>query len=67
VLTPDFHNAATTRFYSSDWEASSSRKLDLIADFYQLLTDRVRTAQSHTLELVIILLILAEIILATFK
>jgi hypothetical protein len=61
------HNAATTRFYLSDWEAATSRKLDLIAHFYQLLTDRVRTAQSHTLELVIILLILAEIVLATFR
>lgn len=61
------HNAATTRFYLSDWEAATSRKLDLIANFYQLLTDRVRSAQSHTLELVIILLILAEILLATFK
>ena len=61
------HNAATTRFYLSDWEAAISRKLDLIASFYQLLTDRVRTAQSHTLELIIILLILAEILLATFR
>src|SRR5262245_7644229 len=61
------HNAATTRFYLSDWEAAISRKLDLIASFYHLLNDRVRTAQSHTLELVIILLILAEILLATFS
>lgn len=60
------HNAATVRFYLADWEAVTSRKLDIIANFYELLTDRVRTAQSQTLELVIILLILAEILLASF-
>ncbi len=61
------HNAATTRFYLPDWEAAISRKLDIIANFYQLLTDRVRTAQSHTLELVIIALIFAEILMAIFR
>ncbi|MFN8005575.1 MAG: hypothetical protein U0V70_00820 [Terriglobia bacterium] len=33
------HNAATARFYLPDWENAISRKLDIIADFYQLLTD----------------------------
>jgi hypothetical protein len=61
------HNAATTRFYLPDWEAAISRKLDIIANFYQLLTDRVRSAQSHTLELVIIALIFAEILMAIFR
>jgi hypothetical protein len=61
------HNAATARFYLPDWEAAISRKLDIIADFYQLLTDRVRTAQNQTLELVIIALILAEILMAVFR
>jgi len=61
------HNAATARFYLSDWESAISRKLDIIANFYQLLTDRVRTTQSHTLELVIIALILAEILMAIFR
>ena len=61
------HNAATKRFYLSDWEGAISRKLEVIDSFYQVLTDRVRTVQSQTLEVVIILLILAEILLATFK
>jgi uncharacterized Rmd1/YagE family protein len=51
----------------SDWEGAISRKLEVIDSFYQLLTDRVRTVQSQTLEVVIILLILAEIVLATFR
>jgi uncharacterized Rmd1/YagE family protein len=39
----------------------------LEARYNQLLTDRVRTAQSQTLELVIIALILAEILMAVFS
>ncbi|PYV44409.1 MAG: hypothetical protein DMG06_06555 [Acidobacteria bacterium] len=61
------HNAATARFYLPDWETAISRKLDIIAYFYQLLSDRVRTAQSHTLELIVIVLILAEIVMAIFR
>ena len=61
------HNAATARFYLPDWETAISRKLDIIAYFYQLLSDRVRTAQSDTLELIIIVLILAEIVMAIFR
>lgn len=57
------HAAATRRFSLQEWEASVSRKLEIIGDFYELLTDRVRQAQSQTLELVIILLILVEIVL----
>ena len=39
-------------------QAAISRKLDIVANFYQLLTDRARTAQNQTLELIIIVLIL---------
>jgi len=61
------HNAATARFYLPDWEAAISRKLDIIANFYQITNDRVRTAQSHILELVVIALIFLEILLAILK
>ena len=61
------HNAATSRFYLPDWETAISHKLDIVANFYQLLTDRVRTAQNQTLELIIIALILAEILMAIFR
>src|SRR5262249_28897699 len=56
------HRAAATRFYLSDWETAISRKLDLIADFYELVNDRVRTAQGQFLELVVIVLILIEVL-----
>jgi len=60
------HAIAARRLYLQDWESSISRKLDIIASLYQLLTDRVRTTQSQTLELIIIALILAEILMAIF-
>jgi hypothetical protein len=61
------HAAASERFYLREWEASINRKLDIVEDFYRLLTDRVRNTQSHTLELIIILLILFEIMMAIFR
>jgi len=60
------HAMAARRLYLQDWESAISRKLDIIASLYQLLTDRVRTTQSQTLELIIIALILVEILMAVF-
>lgn len=59
--------AATERFYLHEWDRTIAHKLALISEFYQLLTDRVRTAQSQTLELLIIILILVELGLAFFR
>lgn len=61
------HTAAAQRFYLQEWERAISRKLEIISEFYQFLTDRVRTAQSQTLELIIIILILVELVLAFFR
>jgi hypothetical protein len=61
------HALAARRLYLQDWDSSISRKLDIIASLYQLLTDRVRTTQSQTLELVIIILILVEILMGVFS
>jgi hypothetical protein len=61
------HNAATKRFYLQEWEAAISRKLEIIGELYQLLNDRVETAQGQTLELVVIILILFEIIMGLMQ
>jgi hypothetical protein len=61
------HTAAAQRFYLHEWERIIAHKLEIISEFYQLLTDRVRTAQSQTLELIVILLILVELVLAFFR
>ena len=58
------HATASRRFYMQEWDAAISRKLNIVAELYQLLTDRVRTAQAQTLELVVIALIVIEILLA---
>ena len=57
------YTAASEQFYLHTWDNSISRKLDIINNLYQLLTDRVNTAQAQTLELIIIVLILIEILL----
>lgn len=60
------HKAASERFYLHEWDTAISRKLDIIGHFYQLLSDRVATSQAHTLEVIIILLIVIEILLGFF-
>lgn len=57
------HAAVSEQFYMPAWDASISRKLEIINNLYQMLTDRVNTAQAQTLELIIILLIGLEIFL----
>src|SRR5262245_28863345 len=58
------HTAAAGRFYLHEWDRIISRKLEIISDFYQVLNDRVHTAQSQALELIIVILIVVELILA---
>lgn len=57
------HSAAAKRFYLQEWETTISRKLEIISDFYDLMNDRLHTAQSQTLEVIIVVLILVELIL----
>jgi uncharacterized Rmd1/YagE family protein len=47
-----------------EWDRIISRKLEIISDFYQLLNDRIHTAQSQALELTIVILIVVELVLA---
>jgi hypothetical protein len=61
------HAAASKRLYLPDWEAAIARKLEIASDLYQVLVDRVRTSQSHFLEIIVIVLILTEIILSLIE
>ena len=61
------YSAGAERFYLRQWERAISHKLDVIEDFYEVVTDRVRTAQGHGLEIVVIALILVELLLALFR
>src|SRR5262249_24313206 len=67
VYLARLHRAAAARFYLSDWEAAIPRKLDLIDDFYELVNDRIQPAQGHFLELIVIILILVEVLIAVLK
>jgi hypothetical protein len=58
------YSAASEQFHMPTWDASISRKLDIIGNLYQLLTDRVNSSQAQMLELVIIILIVIEIFLS---
>jgi hypothetical protein len=57
------HSAAAKRFYLQEWDTIISRKLEIISDFYELLNDRLHTVQSQTLEIIIVVLILVELVL----
>ncbi|MBK7597173.1 MAG: hypothetical protein IPJ07_01095 [Acidobacteria bacterium] len=61
------HSAAARRFYLHEWDRNISRKLDIITDYYELIKDRIQTAQSQTLEVIIVALILVELIVAFVK
>ncbi|MBO0797346.1 MAG: hypothetical protein J2P31_00850 [Blastocatellia bacterium] len=61
------YSAAANRFYLQEWDRIISRKLEIISNLYELLTDRVHTAQSQTLEAIIVLLILVELAVAFLR
>ena len=61
------HSAAAHRFYLQEWEKIISHKLEIIEGFYNVLNDRLRTAQNQTLEIAVILLILVELVLAFLR
>ncbi len=61
------HSAAAKRFYLQEWDTTISRKLEIVSDFYDLMNDRLHTAQSQTLEVIIVVLILVELILPFIK
>ena len=61
------YSTAAERFYLQQWQKTISDKLDTIDIFHHLVTERIRTAQSQTLELAVILLILVELFVALLK
>jgi len=61
------YSAAAERFYLQQWQKTISDKLDTIDIFHHLVTERIRTAQSQTLELAVILLILVELFVALLR
>jgi hypothetical protein len=52
------------RFHLGDWETSIQRKLEVAEGVYQVVSDQANTGRMEFLEVIVILLILIEIILA---
>jgi hypothetical protein len=61
------HSAAAIKVHLPEWEKIIAEKLEILDELYDRVNDRVRTAQSQTLEVVIVTLIVLELILAIFK
>ena len=61
------HALGARRFYLQDWQQQIAQKLDIASEFYQVLNDRAHTAQSHTLEWIVIVLILVEVVLGLVR
>jgi hypothetical protein len=55
-----------TRFHLTDWEHSIQRKLEVIEGIYQVLSDQSSTYRGEVLEIVVVILIIVEVLLALF-
>ena len=58
---------ASTRFHLRDWQQSIRRKLDTVGDVYDLLVQQSGVRRTETLEVVVILLIALEVVLALVR
>ncbi len=58
------YRCAAERLHLPDWDASIIRKLETAESIYQKLTDRQSTRRMEALEIIVIVLILLEIVLA---
>ncbi len=56
-----------SRFHLGEWERSIQRKLEVIEGIYQVLSDQAATFRMEFLEVIVIVLILLEILLALFR
>jgi hypothetical protein len=61
------HTAAAAKVHLPEWERIISHKLQILDEFYERLDDRIRTAQSQTLEVAIVVLIIVELVLALLR
>lgn len=61
------HSAAAIKVHLPEWEKIIAEKLQILDELYERMDDRVRTAQSQTLEVIIVTLIILELVLAVFR
>jgi hypothetical protein len=58
---------ASSRFHLRDWEQSIRRKLDTVGDVFDLLIEQAGSTRTEVLEIIVIVLIATEIILALLR
>jgi hypothetical protein len=56
-----------TRFHLREWERSISRKLEVIEGVYQVLSDQGVAFRTELLEIIVVVLIVIEVLLAVFQ
>jgi hypothetical protein len=61
------YRQTATRFHLADWEQSIRRKLDVIEGVYSVLSDQAATYRAEFLEVIVVLLIVTELVLAFFR
>jgi hypothetical protein len=58
---------ASTRFHLSEWEQNIRRKLDTVGDVFDLLIHQADSTRTQVLEIIVVLLIATEIVLALLR
>jgi hypothetical protein len=56
-----------TRFHLREWERNIKRKLEVVEGIYQVVSDQSHSFRTEFLEVIVVLLITIEILLAVFK
>lgn len=57
----------STRFHLEEWEENIQRKLEAVESAYQIVSDQAAAHRMELLELIVVILILMEIVLALFR
>ncbi len=61
------YGLTSARFHLDEWQQSIRRKLDTVGDVYDLLVQQASGLRLETLEVIVVLLITFEIVLALFR
>lgn len=61
------YDLASTRFHLRDWQQSIRRKLETVGDVYDLLVQQSGGQRMEALEIIVVVLIALEIVLAVFR
>jgi uncharacterized Rmd1/YagE family protein len=61
------HSLLSRRFHLEEWEQSIRRSLEIVEGVYAVVSDQAASWRTELLEIIVILLILFEIVMALFR